>query len=299
MKMEQSISSNKGIQDLLTLSEPIFRNHIAVQDSTFKLLYYTKGIKTTDTVTNKLIEHGYHPPETVQLFQKLRRLEEYERSFELVISRDYATSEYEVVKKLFRAGGSFSILVVMVCCGRPATDGMVELFNNFLEYIKVYVDRESGSFSGNNAVKTLALDLIMKNVKNQEEARNRAAYTGFPFEGNFRLVVVSFDDEENIPLGRLLLSFAEVLPKASVFSQNRNVLILDIERGNPEQFKAAIEQALDSTDYLCGISNRFHSLWDIGIAYNQALMAVGMAGKLNNHFVSEENLQKELFYEFK
>ena len=298
LQMEQSISADKGIQDLLTLSEPLFQNHIAVQDSTFKLLYYTKGIKAADEVTNKLIEYGYHPPETVHLFQKLRRLEEYEKSFNLVISRDYATSKYEVVKKMFRAGGSFSILVVMVCCGRPATDGIVELFNKFLEYIKIYVDRDNGAFSGKNALKTLALDLIMKNVKNQEEARNRAAYTGFPFEGNFRLIVVSFDDEENIPLSRLLLSFAEVFPQASVFSQNRNVLILDIERGDPAQFKDVIDRALDSTDFLCGISNRFHSLWDISIAYEQALMAVEIAGKLKNHCVSEESLQKILFYEF-
>jgi hypothetical protein len=85
MKMEQSVSLNKGLQDLLTLSESIFRNHIVIQDSTFKLLYYTKDIETTDLVTNKLIEYGYHPPETLQLFQKLRRLEEYEKSHDLVI----------------------------------------------------------------------------------------------------------------------------------------------------------------------------------------------------------------------
>ncbi len=298
LRMEQSISADKGIQDLLTLSEPIFKNHIAVQDSTFKLLYYTKGIKTTDTVTSKLVEYGYHPPETVQLFQKLRRLEEFEKSYELVISRDFATSEYEVVKKMFRGGGSFNLLVVMVCCGRPATDGLVELFEIFLEYIKVYVNRDSNIIGGNNALKTLALDLIMKNVKTQEEARNRALYTGFPFEGNFRLVVVSFADEENIPLSRLVLSFAEVFPKASVFSQNRNVLILDMERGDPDEFKAIIDKALDSNDFLCGISNRFNSLWDISIAYEQALLAVDLAGKLKARFISPDNPQKSFFYQF-
>ncbi len=262
------------------------------------MLYYTKGIKTDDVVTNKLIEHGYHPPETVQLFQRLRRLEEYEKSFELVISRDYATSKYEVVKKMFRAGGSFSILIVMVCCGRPATDGLTELFEIFLNYIKTYVDRDSAVFGGNNAIKTLALDLIMKNVKTRDEARNRAIYTGFPFEGNFRLVVVSFADEVNIPLSRLVLSFTEVFPKAAVFSQNRNVIILDAERGDTEQFKAVIDRALDSSEFLCGISNRFGTLWDIGIAYEQALMAVDLAGRLKSHYIATDNAQKRFFYQF-
>ncbi len=298
MQMEQSVSANRGIQDLLTLSEPVFKNHITVQDSTFKLLYYTKGIKISDTITNKLIECGYHPPETVQLLQKLRRLEEYERSFELIISRDYATSKYEVVKKIFHSGGRVAIHVVMVCCGRPATDGMVELFEKFLEYIKVYVDRDNGDFGGNNAFKTLALDLIAKNVKSREEARNRAMYTGFPYEGNFRLVVVSFDDKENIPLSRLVLSFAEVFPQASVFSKNRNVLILDMERAEPARFKEVFDRALDSNNFLCGISNRFNCLWDIDIAYEQAVMAINLARKLKHSPGDGENEYQRMFCPF-
>jgi hypothetical protein len=298
MKMEQSVSANRGLQELLTLSEPIFRNHIAIQDATFKLLHYTKGIKTTDVVTNKLIQYGYHPPETVQLFQKLRRLEEYEKSYDLVISRDHNTSEYEVIKKMFHSGGFFSILVVMVCCGRPATEGTVELFRKFLEYIQIYVDRDSSLNEGSNAIKTLALDLVMKNVGSREEARIRASYTGFPFEGNFRLLVVSFADEENIPISRLVQSFVAVFPQASVFTHKRNVLILDVERGEPAQVKAVIDQALDTSEFLCGVSNRFHCLWEIDIAYEQALMGVDMARRLKSNAVSSENQQRRYFCQF-
>lgn len=298
MKMEQSISAGKGFKELLTLSESIIRNHIVIQDSTFKLLCYTMGITTTDIVTNKLIEYGYHPPETVQLFQKLRRLEEFEKSYDLVISRDYATSEYEVVKKMFHTGGAVSLQVVMICCGRPATDGLVELFNKLLEYIKVYADKDSAAHGSSNAVKTLVLDLIMKNVSSQVEARNRAAYAGFPFEGNFRLIVASFDDEENVPLSRIVPSFAETFPNASVFSQNRNVLILDIEHGEQTQFKAVINRALTSTEFYCGISNRFTCLWDICIAYEQAIMAVTLAGRLKTQSDSVDSTPHKSFCQF-
>ncbi len=298
LKMEQSVSANKGLQDLLTLSEPIFQNHIDIQDSTFKLLYYTKGIETTDEITNKLIKYGYHPPETIELFQKLRRLEEY-KSHELIVSRDHATSEYDVIKKMFHMGSSVSLQAVMICCGRPATDGMVELFKIFLEYIKIYVDREIAAHGGGNTVKSLALDLIMKNVGSQEEARNRAAYAGFPFEGNFRLIVVSFADEENIPLSRLVQSFAEVFPRALVFSQNRSVLILDVERGETAQFKAVIDRALASTAFHCGISNLFSRLWDIGIAYEQAIIAVDIAGRLKMSDAPAVNTQRRFYCEFR
>lgn len=288
LKMEQSVSASKGLQDLMILSEPILRNHIDIQDSTFKLLYYTKGIDTTDVITNKLIRNGYHPPETIELFRKLRRLEEYKRQ-ELIVSRDYATSEYDVVKKMFHTGGSVSLMVVMVCCGRPATAGVVELFRIFLHYIQIYVDRDNTVYEGGNAAKSLALDLIMKNVATQEEARNRAAYANFPFEGNFRLIVVSFPDEENIPLSRLVLSFAEAFPRAIVFSQNRNVLILDVERGEAAQVKAVLDKALASMEFHCGISNHFTCLWDISIAYEQAFIAVELAKRLKKSTVASES----------
>jgi hypothetical protein len=299
MKMEQSVSANRGQQDLLTLSEPIFRNHIDIQDSTFKLLYYTKGIETTDEITNKLINYGYHPPETVQLFQKLRRLEEYEKNHDLIVSQDYATSTYDVVKRMFHLGGSVSIQVVMVCNGRPVTDGLLELFRVFLDYIKIYVDREIAANGGGNAGKSLALDLIMKNVATQEEARNRAAYSGFPFEGNFRLIVVSFADEENIPLSRLVQSFSEVFHRALVFSQNHKVLILDVERGETDQYKAVIDRALVSTDFNCGISSHFGCLWDIGIAYEQAIIAVDIAGRLKRSVPVAEGPHQRFYCEFR
>ncbi len=298
LQMEQSISANKGIQDLLTISESIIQNHITVQDSTFKLLYYTNGIKTTDAITNKLIKYGYHPPETVQLMQKLRRLEEYEHFTEIFISRDYATSEYEVAKKMFRVGGAVVVHVVMICCGRPATEGLMELFSILLGYIKIYVDRDSDIISGNNAIKKLALDLITKNVRNPEEAKHRASYVGFPNEGSFRLVVISLADEKNIPFNRLILSFADMLPQALVFSHNRNVLILGVDRIDTEQLKSIIDKALDSRDILCGMSNAFSNLWGISIAYEQALMAVDIAGRMKLPLVSADSPHKRYFYKF-
>jgi hypothetical protein len=298
MKMEQSVSANKGLQDLLTLSEPILQNHIDIQDSTFKLLYYTKGIDTTDEISNKLIKYGYHPPETIEFFKKLRRLEEY-KSPELIVSRDHATSEYDVIKKMFHMGGLVSLQAVMICCGKPATDGLIELFKIFIDYIKIYVDRENATHGGGNTVKSLALDLIMKNVGSQEEARNRAAYAGFPFEGNFRLIVVSFADEENIPLSRLVQSFSEVFPRALVFSQNHNVLILDVELGETSKFKAVIDRALASTEFNCGISNLFKSLWHIGIAYEQAVISVDIAGRLKQNTAPSDHTQQRFYCEFR
>ena len=65
----RSVSKREGIQALMDLSESMIGNHIAVMDSSFKLIGYTKHIETDDVVANELTRHGYHPKETIQQFQ--------------------------------------------------------------------------------------------------------------------------------------------------------------------------------------------------------------------------------------
>ena len=283
LAMESSLSRHQGLQELLTLSEPIFRNHISIQDATFKLIAATQGIDPNDNLTYELLRLGYHPPETIQLFQRLRRIEEYGKSRDIVVSTDRATSHYDVVKKMFHCDSAVSLLVVMICCGREATPGLLELFRILLGYIEFYVEQDFGGSSGGNAKRALAMDLIAKNVVTPEEARIRANYAGLPFEDRFSLAMLVFQDKENVPFSRLIQAFSDAFPRSVVFSNGRHLLLLDISRraSDGQEWQGEIVRRASGQGFRCGISNDFHCLWDIGIAYEQALLAVNTASSLH------------------
>lgn len=298
MAMEGSIARNGGLQELITLSEPLFKNHISVLDSTFKLLAHTRGIEGPDHVTRELVSHGYHPPETMQLFKELRRIEEFEHNQNIVVSDDHQTSQYTVVKKMFHCSGTVSILVVMVCCGREATEGLLELFRILLDYVQVYVERDFLANSDSSAKKSLARDLIMQSVSSPEEARIRAMYAGLPFEEQFCLSVLVFLDEDNVPLSQLVHAYSDALPDSVVFSDERHILILDIGGAGPgPDWERTIERLAEKQDFRCGISDAFTSLPGINVAYEQAILAVKTADRLRA--VREKSKGGGGFYAFR
>ena len=55
-----AVATNKSIQEILTLSEPIIGNFISVSDSSLSLVGYTKNIIPDDPIIKSLIANGYH-----------------------------------------------------------------------------------------------------------------------------------------------------------------------------------------------------------------------------------------------
>lgn len=280
LDMEKSTARRGGLQELLDLSEPIFRNFISIQDSTFKLVAYTKNVPTTDLVMTRLVQFGYHPPVSMELFKQHRRIEQYRTSTEVIVSRDKATSEYDVVKKTFPISGSIFIMVIMICNNKALSTAVVELFNILIEYIQKYADYEIAQAGDSGGARTLILDILGKNVGSEEETRMRAAYCGFPFEGDFKLFVFAFEDEQNVPTARLVKSLKEVCGDDLVFTHGTHVLLLT---STPPDIHAFCQQLADSIDYvsfISGISNSFKCLWDMPLAYEQALVSIDVSSGL-------------------
>ena len=280
LAMERSTARRGGLQELFDLAEPIFRNFITIQDSTFKLITYTKNIKPPSVVMNRLVQHGYHPPETIELFRQNRRLEEYKICTDVIVSRDRMTSEFDVVKKTFHLSGSVYVIVVMDCCERPASNAVIELFSMLIEYIRFYADYDIAQTGGLGGIKALVLDILNNAAGSKEEARIRSSYCGYPFEGGFRLYVFTFEDEDNVPTAHLIHLLTEVCVNAVALSRGRYVLVLESERADIAETSKKAEGAIGAADFKCGISNDFDSLWDLPAAFEQAIIASDVSSRL-------------------
>ena len=280
--MEQSVSSRKGLKDLLDLSEPIFANFITIQDSTFKLVCYTEGIKSPSIVMSRLIKYGYHPPETMELFRKHRRLEQFKMITDVVVTIDRVTSDNEIVKKTIHLAGNILIMVVMDCCGKPANNATVEMFEILIDYIKRYADLDIAQTGGVGGIKALAIDILDNNAGSIEEARTRATYCGFPFDSDFRLYVFSFFDDDNVPTAHLIHLLSEVFTEAVIFSWRHHILLIEYENDDIAETCKYAENTLGRTDFVCGISNNFDIFWHLYAAFEQAVVAKDISSRLKN-----------------
>jgi hypothetical protein len=279
MAMERSVAKHSGLQDLLDLSEPIFRNFITVQDSTFKLVARTNNIDPADFVMERLVKHGYHPPESMELFRQHRRIEQFMTSTGVVVSHDNLTSKYDVVKKTFHLHDSIYYMVVMECCGRAATHAVIELFGLLIEYIRAYAEIDIAQ-TGGGGIKALILDLLKKGAGSREEARVRSTYCGYPFDGGFRLYVFYFDDDVNVPIAHLAQRLSLACPRSVVLSRETDVLVMEYKRVSVNTTCELAGSALGDSNFKCGISNDFDSLWSLPTAYQQAAIAVDVSSRL-------------------
>ncbi|MCL2392510.1 MAG: helix-turn-helix domain-containing protein [Oscillospiraceae bacterium] len=282
MAMEQSVSKRNGLKELLEISAPIFGNFITIQDSTFKLLCYTENIKPPGIVMSRLIKYGYHPPETMELFRKHRRLEQFKMITEVIINRDRVTSDNDIVKKTIHLGGSILIMIVMDCCVKPANNATVELFEILIDYIKNYADLNTAQTGGVGGINALAIDILGKNVGSIEEARTRAAYCSFPFDNRFRLYVFSFEDDDNVPTAHFVHLLSEVFSDSVVFSWGHDILLIEFDIADISETCKSAENTLGRTDFICGISNDFDCLWNLTIAHEQATIAIDISLRLKH-----------------
>jgi len=274
LAMERSVAKHSGLQDLLDLSEPIFTNFITVQDSTFKLVARTTNIEPADFIMKRLVELGYHPQESMDLFRKHRRIEQFKTNTDVVVSNDRLTSKYDVVRKTFNLHGSLYLMVVMECNGKAATHSVVELFGILAEYIRAFTETEVAQEGGGGGIRALILDILNKGAGSQEEARIRAANCDHPFDGGFRLYVFSFYDDINVPIAHLANSLSLACREAIVLSRDSSVLMLERKKSKVSASCKLAESALSRANFQCGISNDFDSLWSIEVAYKQAIIAM-------------------------
>ncbi len=282
--MHRSIAADEGIQALITMSEPIIGNSITVMDSTFKLLAYTKHVKTDEPVTNALIQRGYHPRETVEQLIQHRRLEQYKRTDEILIHKDFAISRYVTVHKIFRCRDGYSAVAVMNCCARPLSDGLIDLFKILMSNLQVYIDRYYPFQWEDGPIQSLICDILDQKAGGRGEIQDRAAYVGLSFQGDYTLSLLTFGDTHNLPLNLLIRSLSELWPGAHVLSYNQYILILQqhdkADTPAPNEWQSEIDHIVGDLMVACGVSAHFSSLLMLPDAYRQTFLVIQLGTRL-------------------
>lgn len=270
--LQESVLNNKGLQDILDLSEFLLDNPINVMDSTFKLMAYSKNIPTDDPVTLALLENGYHSPEIVKRFQETRRIEQFENANDVIVSEDHLFSDYTTIKKVYQYGKTYSVLAVMICSTHSPTNGDLYLFRTMLKYLQYYVDRASSGEMTSSQAEYLLCDILNRKLLNETEAKNRAAYANLPYEGVYDLYKLVWSDEGNTPARRIVRELNERLPYATVVIYEKSLLILNMygqKSGKKQEDAVCLCESVCDQVAHCGISNRFGTLWELPLAHEQ------------------------------
>lgn len=282
--MDTSLIAGCDYQRLMDLCEPILENFIAVLDSSYKLLAYTKNVENTDPMNIALVEKGYHSEETLLKFKKLKRFGLYEKETGVIFSAPGELSRFECVSKWCRYGGEQLLHVVMVCSKTPLSSASVEKFNILVNYIGIVLNHEQ-RVNPSSVYNSLLHEMLYGELTNPFIIGERAKTSDLPFSGKFDAYRIVFEENATVLLGRFAEELATYLPESKIVAHNFEISVLNIYSENSVREGSAnnirrIMPLLKKHSALCGVSEAFSLLADYKTACTQAMRAQSLGAQL-------------------
>ncbi|MBE5911081.1 PucR family transcriptional regulator [Pseudobutyrivibrio sp.] len=282
--MQMAIFQNKGLQDLVDLSEDIIGEHIDILDENFKLLSYTKNISTIDPLTNELIERGAHSKEVIEKFYFNRIIEEFETSEDLIIVNESPFTDFNVVIKVLHINKCRELFVVLLLDKHEIAKGYLDLFSIFLDNVDRYCIKAFYSTEEYGDLYNLISDLLEGYKITKEEAASRAAFINYPNKDGFICVTVKFEDETNILINRFINIINKNFYSCAAFAHKNRVVIIyfcDFEKNNADEICKRLNGVFFPLKYYVGVSNEFEYIWEVPIAYDQTAAVLECATKID------------------
>ena len=289
--MQDMLIRERGLQELLELSEPIIGNTINISDSAFTLLARTTHIETDDPISQDLREFGYHPESTLQLFRQHHRYEIWNQSHPLIINDSRTISPYVMVNRVFRFRNTYFTHVVMVCDHHGLSDGLLELFAYLTDILAIYAER---NWKDKNAMShnydSFLTDLLQSVITRQEDIEERAKYLGISAKDRMRVMKLTVGTGAEVALGRIARELGELMPSSQILLYEQAVMVLlhlrpnGIDTGIPEE---QLSLFLSRHGAKAAFSNVFFNLGQLRSGWIQASLALKYSGALRGAALTE------------
>ncbi len=279
--MQSAIITQRSMQDIISMSEPIIGNFISVSDSALSLLAYTKNISTDDPTSLFLIENGYHSEQIIKKFKKYNKFNIWMNSNGPVISTDRKISKYIVINQVFKFNEIYFTHVVMMCNHREMTAGLLDLFNHLICVLSYYIRRnweEKKDFD--HVYNSLVVDLMQRKINDRDVIVERAKIVGVNPDEEYVVLLLSGGDKSNsIFPGLMAQDMFRMLTNIRLVYYNCRLLLF-LHHASVADFieEQDILGRLDSyfaeNNVFCGVSDIFRDLLELPEAYRQAELSL-------------------------
>lgn len=297
-RMKDCAYEKKTLQEMLDLSEPVIGNFISVSDSALSLICSTKNIATDDPVSVRLLENGFHPEETIDLFRRQGLFERWDNAEDIIIDKSRAFSPYDICSRIFKLQNTYYIHAVMICGSRPLTPGLADLFRMLTDALELYIgcDWQQHTFTPHDYDRFL-IELIEDRAGIPAVVESRARHLGIAVQSRYRLCLIDFKTLKKLPVGRIGIELSRLIPEALVtVYRNRILLLLSISREDeygPGQ-EESLSGWLENYDASCAVSSLFTGICETGKAYEQTRLIFLYQDRLLNMPFSGQQKQSRI-----
>jgi len=296
--LHDALLRGAGMQELVELCHPFLENHIQITDASFMKLAQSTALDCDDPICVALKKYGYHPEETVAKFRSNRLFDVWAKMNDIYCDMDTSVAKYPTVHKIFKFHGIYYAHVVMTCCVKLPNQAMMDRFRIFTEALSYCVERDwENKFSCIHPYDSVLQDLIEGSIKDITQIEKRASYAGMPMSGNFRIIRIVKQENQNISLGAMMKDFSERFPRCKFINYKDSITAFVISSphssdcsGEPME---GLEEYLDRHGSNCGVSSVFRRLTDASHHFRQANLALKYGKELRRGAVWRDKTMAE------
>ena len=173
------------------------------------------------------------------------------------------------------------------------------LFRIFLHYMEHYAGLEHLHPSAFAASAQYLQSLLDGSISNMDEAISRASLATIPFQQDYQIYVLSFEDHFNTPLAKLSADINENLLFSYIVVYHRRIVILHNRKektASSATVRATLEKHMQRYPCIIGISNPFSNLWEVRNGYEQAGCAIEYGAHIISASASSQNNPVQFFH---
>ena len=266
MQLHQGIIENSGLQYMLDVSENIIRHTMAITDSGYKMIAFSKNIQYGDQVFFDAIEKGYLSAEAVERLDRAGFIFE-DRA--VVYRKGIEGFSYPMLNGTIFVERNYRYMLTALFPNNELTYGLFELFAYLLGQISLYIEANDDAFRLHRFAWASLLNDLVEGKCDQEEFSERNQYSKLPESKLYHLVSARRKDSTMRDLIKERIE--QAFPKQHVFVHNESILVLftDCISADIVPMISKLSSFIAEYNIYVSISDGVTTIFDLHKAYAQ------------------------------
>jgi hypothetical protein len=283
--MQSIIDSRGKMQALLDIANEQLPGFLDITGPTFNLLAYTKNIEAPGTLTKKLVETGTHSKEWIERIEKQGVVRDWAHQDETIAFDPIPSIPFPFISKIMRHDSVYLGHVVMICTEGQPNQGTIDTFDIFADYAADLMARTS-TLSGDsragqvNRAAAFLATLLDGDELGKRQVDAQAELLNMEDDVEFRVVVLDpLSGVFAANTAHLAEELSTRIPSDYFFAFAYNGQVFGLFHGETwtSDYDVRDMNAVRTfcVRYGCNgfVSDRFHNLGEVSLAYKQALYA--------------------------
>lgn len=287
-ELMKTLLENDNLSVVVNKCYKILDNPIAVLDSSFKLIAWTKDVEVNDTYWKEIVENGYPSINTIISMQKATGYKDLSQP--MIIEPMHSSNLRKILTKIQDGKNTLGYIGVLEVNKNfnESEHELLKLITKILAKILLYTNIEKNKCD-NDRYDRIIIDILEKKLTIEKQIHERLSYLKWNYYDKYYILTINMEDKDDFDTLSCFIrsSIKKLYPSCNVLIYHHHILMIDGLNNTmlkPDvKYLKPLKDLLIKSGLHCGISNCFSNLSELPMYYKQSLLAMELGEIVGNY----------------